>query len=103
MAPRDHLFVFAQAHEEFRVPELRSIAELHGFQVGFDRYTTDSDLANGVKRPFMILRLEEEEHAKLLANRCISIKYAQRPPLPWRVAHPHQVDLRILRTGVDLR
>lgn len=103
MAPCDYLFVFAQAHEEYRVPELRSIAELHGFQVGFDRYDTTEDLANAVKRPFMILRLEEEEHARRLANRCILIKYAQRPRPPRRVAHPHQVDLRILRTGVDLR
>lgn len=76
MAPSDYLFVFAQAHEEFRVPELRSIAELHGFQVGFDHYTTVEDLANAVKRPLMILRLEEEKHARLLANRCILIKYA---------------------------
>ncbi|KAF8554733.1 tRNA guanosine-2'-O-methyltransferase [Imleria badia] len=73
MAPCDYLFVFAQAHEEFRVPELRSIAELHGFPVGFDRYTTE-DLADVVRRPFMILKLEEEEHARLLANRCILIK-----------------------------
>ncbi|KAG8213883.1 tRNA guanosine-2'-O-methyltransferase [Butyriboletus roseoflavus] len=73
MAPSDYLFVFAQAHEEFRVPELRSIAELHGFQVGFDHYATE-DLDNAVKRPFMILRLREEEHARLLANRCILIK-----------------------------
>ena len=88
MAPCDYLFVFAQAHEEFRVPELRSIAELYGFQVGFDRYDTTEDLANAVKRPFMILRLEEEEHARRLANRCILIKFAQRPGLPRHVAHP---------------
>jgi tRNA (guanine10-N2)-methyltransferase len=74
MAPCDYLFVFAQAHEEYRVPELRSIAELHGFQVGFDRYDTTEDLANAAKRPFMILRLEEEEHARRLANRCILIR-----------------------------
>ncbi|KAG9316557.1 tRNA guanosine-2'-O-methyltransferase [Chiua virens] len=76
MAPSDYLFVFAQVHEEFRVPELQSIAELHGFQVGFDRYqnTTPEDLASAVKRPFMILRLEKEEHAGLLAARCVLIK-----------------------------
>lgn len=80
MAPYDYLFVFAQAHEEFRIPELKSIAELHGFRIGFDHYTT-KDLADAVKRPFMILQLEEEEHAKLLVSRCILIKYAQRPRL----------------------
>ncbi|KAF8135476.1 tRNA guanosine-2'-O-methyltransferase [Boletus edulis] len=73
MAPSNYIFVFAQVHEEFRVPELRSIAELHGFQVGFDHYTPE-ELVNAIKRPFMILRLEEEEHVKLLANRCILIK-----------------------------
>lgn len=76
MTPSDYLFVFAQAHEEFRVPELRSIAELYGFHIGFDHYTTE-DLANAVKRPFMILRLREVEHARLLASRCILIKYAR--------------------------
>lgn len=81
MAPgSDYLFVFAQAHEEFRVPELQSIAELYDFQVGFDRYPAE-DLASVVKRPFMILRLAEEEHARLLANRCVLIKYAKGPPL----------------------
>lgn len=97
MAPSDYLFVFAQAHEEFRVPELWSIAELHGFQVGFDHYAT-KDLANAVKRPFMILRLGEENHARLLANRCILIKCVPKDPdYPGVLLIPpsivHQVDL----------
>lgn len=70
--PRDYLFVFAQSHDEFRIPELQSISELHGFTIGFRRY---DDLQGAVKRPFMILELEEEDHARLLAKRCILIRY----------------------------
>jgi tRNA (guanine10-N2)-methyltransferase len=68
----EYLFVFAQSHEEFRVPELLSISELHGFSIGFDRYANVLDKA--IKRPFMILMLDKEEHAHILAQRCILIK-----------------------------
>jgi tRNA (guanine10-N2)-methyltransferase len=68
----EYLFVFAQSHEEFRVPELLSISELHGFTIGFDRYANVLDMA--IKRPFMILMLDKEEHAHILAQRCILIK-----------------------------
>ena len=60
------LFVFAQTHAEFRIPELRSISELHGFHVEL----VDQDPT----RPFMVISLESEEHARLLAKRCILIK-----------------------------
>ncbi|KAF8844365.1 tRNA guanosine-2'-O-methyltransferase [Paxillus ammoniavirescens] len=84
MAPTDYLFVFAQAHAEFRVPELRSISELNGFEIGFSRYAQPGELAEAVKRPFMVLELEKEEHARALAKRCILIKsiyefYAEGP------------------------
>ncbi|KAF7376102.1 tRNA (Guanine(10)-N2)-methyltransferase [Mycena sanguinolenta] len=62
------LFVFAQAHSEFRLPELESIAELHGFTISVP---ADCDPS----RPFMVLNLESEEHARLLAARCILIKH----------------------------
>ena len=68
MPSRQYLIVFAQAHEDFRVPELRSIAELHGFPLSI---SDDFDSA----RPFGILSLEQEEHARFLARRCILIKY----------------------------
>ncbi|KIL65842.1 hypothetical protein M378DRAFT_192147 [Amanita muscaria Koide BX008] len=62
-----YLIVFAQAHNEFRLPELSSVSELHGFT-----YT----LADGSdpQRPFMVIHLASEEHARLLARRCILIK-----------------------------
>jgi tRNA (guanine10-N2)-methyltransferase len=72
MPSAEYLFVFAQSHEEFRVPELLSISELHGFTIGFDRYA--NVLEEAVKRPFMILTLDKEEHARILAQRCIMIK-----------------------------
>lgn len=68
--PSRYLLHFAQAHDDFRLPELQSIAELHGIAYSLppreDRDTT---------RPFMVIDLEEEEHARILARRCILIKY----------------------------
>lgn len=62
-----YLFVFAQVHEEFRIPELQSVAELQGFDVTFPPPLD-------VSRPFMIVELKEESHALILARRCILVK-----------------------------
>jgi hypothetical protein len=67
MPSQQYLIVFAQAHEDFRIPELRSIAELYGF-----RLSIENDL--DPSRPFGVLALEQEEHVRLLARRCILIK-----------------------------
>ncbi|RDX42082.1 tRNA guanosine-2'-O-methyltransferase [Lentinus brumalis] len=66
-----YLFVFAQVHDEFRIPELLSVAELYGFDIKFSEDPKERDTS----RPFMILELESEDHARLLAGRCILIKY----------------------------
>jgi tRNA (guanine10-N2)-methyltransferase len=67
--PARYLIVFAQAHHEFRIPELLSVAEINGFSVnlspGGDHDTT---------QPFMIVDLDHEEHARLLCRRCILIR-----------------------------
>ncbi|KAJ6609865.1 RNA methylase [Mycena sp. CBHHK59/15] len=63
-----YLFVFAQAHSEFRLPELESISTLYGFSVSVP---ADGDPT----RPFMVLQLDSEQHARLLASRCVLIKY----------------------------
>ncbi|KAI1795660.1 tRNA guanosine-2'-O-methyltransferase [Ganoderma leucocontextum] len=63
-----YLFIFAQVHDDFRIPELLSISELYGFEIKFPE---DRDTSS----PFMILGLEGEEHARLLARRCILIRY----------------------------
>ncbi|KAF9464949.1 tRNA guanosine-2'-O-methyltransferase [Collybia nuda] len=67
---RRYLVVFAQAHNEFRIPELRSIAELHGFEFSLPSALDDQD----PNRPYMVLYVQEEEHARILAKRCILIK-----------------------------
>ncbi|EJD52503.1 tRNA guanosine-2'-O-methyltransferase [Auricularia subglabra TFB-10046 SS5] len=61
------LFRFAQTLPEFRIPEVLSVAELHGIPIQIP-YDADP------MRPFMILDLESEEHARILARRCILIK-----------------------------
>jgi tRNA (guanine10-N2)-methyltransferase len=68
--PTDYLIHFAQTHAEFRVPELVSISELCGFEITFP---DDPDLKDS-NRPFMVINLECEEHARQLARRCILIK-----------------------------
>ncbi|KAJ3762388.1 tRNA guanosine-2'-O-methyltransferase [Lentinula raphanica] len=65
-----YLAVFAQAHQEFRVPELESIAQLYNFKLTLSDDPEECDPG----RPYMILSLESEDHARLLAKRCVLIK-----------------------------
>lgn len=65
-----YLFYFAHAHNEFRLPELKSIAELYGFPMLLPQDPDDRDPT----RPCMVIGLEEEEHARILGSRCILIK-----------------------------
>ncbi len=69
--PSLYLFHFAQAHNDFRFPELASIAELYGISYTLPEKEADRDPS----RPFMIIQLEGEGHARMLAKRCILIKY----------------------------
>lgn len=62
-----YLIAFAQSHCDFRLPELQSISELHDFKIHLPK---DPDTS----RPFMVVELEEEEHALILAKRCILVK-----------------------------
>lgn len=66
----DYLFVFAQAHDQYRIPELQSVAELYGINISFPEDVQNIDIS----RPFMVLGLESEEDARRLARRCILIK-----------------------------
>lgn len=63
-----YLLQYAVAHAEFRLPELESICQLHAIHI---KHLGDFD----PKRPFAIVELESEEHARLLASRCIMLKY----------------------------
>lgn len=65
---QQYLFWFAQVHDDFRIPELQSVAEIHGFDLHIPQ---DLDAS----RPFCILELDHEEHARLLARRCILIRF----------------------------
>lgn len=65
-----YLVVFAQAHQEFRVPELESVAQLYNFKISLSDEPEERDPS----RPFMIIELESENHVRLLAKRCILIK-----------------------------
>ncbi|KAG5647054.1 hypothetical protein DXG03_001424 [Asterophora parasitica] len=68
--PLQYLIVFADVHHEFRLPELSSVAELHGFTATLPLNPEDRDPT----RPYMVVELEQEEHALILARRCILVK-----------------------------
>lgn len=66
------LLQFAQVHHDFRLPELQSVAELYGISYALPVDEKDCD----PYRPWMIIGLQSEDHARTLARRCILIKYA---------------------------
>ncbi|KAH8119569.1 RNA methylase [Phellopilus nigrolimitatus] len=68
---------FAQAHPEFRLPELQSIAELYGFrfsQPAPGSLPGSSSEDWNPKHPFWIVDFEDEAHAVRLAERCILVR-----------------------------
>ena len=71
---RRYLFVFAQIHNDFRLPELHSIAELYGFTFSLSPVAEDRD----PNRPYMIIDLSEEKDARILAQRCVLVKQVTR-------------------------
>jgi len=70
MTAKKYLLHFAVAHDDFRLPELGSVSQLFNIEIGLPDDSKDYD----PKRPFMIVRLECDKHARLLARRCIMIK-----------------------------
>lgn len=68
--PLRYLLHFAQVHNDFRLSELQSVAELYGIPYALPPQVEDRDPT----RPFMVIGLEREEHARILAKRCILIK-----------------------------
>ena len=68
---KKYLLYYAIAHAEFRYPELQSISELFNFGVSLP----DEEEERDPNRPFLIVELESESHARDLAKRCILIKY----------------------------
>ncbi|KAH6913799.1 RNA methylase [Coprinopsis sp. MPI-PUGE-AT-0042] len=66
------LIHFAQVHNDFRIPELQSISELHGF--GFSLCHNSEGHGSDPQRPFMVIELDAEVHARTLARRCVLVK-----------------------------
>ena len=75
MSTKKYLLHFAVAHNDFRLPELSSVSQLFDFEIGLPGAANDDD----PKRPFMIVTLESDDHARLLARRCVMIKLALYP------------------------
>lgn len=75
MSTKKYLLHFAVAHNDFRLPELSSVSQLFDFEIGLPDDANDDHS----KRPFMIITLESDEHARFLARRCVMIKLALYP------------------------
>lgn len=71
-----YLVYFAQVHPDFRLPELLSIAELYGFRAikPANLPGVSEDEMWDPSRPFWVVDLEDEEHARAMAERCILVK-----------------------------
>jgi tRNA (guanine10-N2)-methyltransferase len=67
---KKYLLYYAIAHADFRYAELQSISELFDFNVALPEEEKDRD----PNRPFLIVELEDESHARSLAERCILVK-----------------------------
>lgn len=66
--PIQVLIRFAQTHPEFRIPELLSASKTFGFET---KLPPNPDM----NRPFMVVEVEEVEHARMLAKRCVLIRF----------------------------
>eukprot|EP00122_Pirum_gemmata_P008009 Pgem_evm1s7371 len=60
------LLIFSYVNPEFWEPELRSIAEIHGFSIKFLSEINFS-------YPLLWIELESREHAKLIGQRSVLV------------------------------
>ncbi|CAE6438525.1 unnamed protein product [Rhizoctonia solani] len=67
--PKPYFIHFAVTHAEFRIPELLSVAQCYGFTVGLP-----PELEIDNNRPFLHVEIDNDEDAKILAQRCILVK-----------------------------
>ncbi|CAE6483335.1 unnamed protein product [Rhizoctonia solani] len=67
--PKLYFIHFAVTHAEFRIPELLSVAQCHGFKVGLP---PESQIDN--TRPFLHVEIDNDEYVQVLAQRCILVK-----------------------------
>ena len=73
-APQTYLFRFVQRFEEFRMPEVESLAQMFGVRLEYD--PEEAKLVSSLveKRPFLKVKLESDEAASILAKRAISLQ-----------------------------
>lgn len=72
MSAKDYYIIhFAIAHHNFRIPELLAVAECLGCEIDLpaDEEEMETD------RPFMVVKLNNDDDARRLLTRCILIKY----------------------------
>lgn len=69
-----YLFRFVQRFEEFRIPEIESLAQMFGIKLDYD--PEEAKLVSSLveKRPFLKVKLESDEAATTLAKRAISLQ-----------------------------
>ena len=80
--PQTYLFRFVQRFEEFRMPEVESLAQMFGVRLEYN--PEEAKLVSSLveKRPFLKVKLESDEAAATLAKRAISLQYYPSPPSP---------------------
>ncbi|KAG0139522.1 hypothetical protein CROQUDRAFT_446930 [Cronartium quercuum f. sp. fusiforme G11] len=69
MAGGKYILIFAQAYEEFRMPELESLNELLDLDLKYDKTECD------IFRPYMIVNMKNDEKARELGSRAILVKH----------------------------
>lgn len=85
-----HLIRFRSQHFEFLLPELRSLSDLYGYNIGFsarqahyvssldDSVTVANappDCVSSNQTPFLPVRFEKVEHIKKIAQRCVTVQW----------------------------
>lgn len=67
---KEYFIHFAVAHKEFRVPELLSVCECLGIEIELPEDPEERD----IERPFLVVKLQSDEDALKLSQRCILVK-----------------------------
>ena len=73
----DYLLHFALSHTDFRLPELMSVCEC----LGVDIELPAEEEERAVDRPFLVVKLKNDDEARCLASRCILVKSIMQPPM----------------------
>ncbi|KAH9817486.1 hypothetical protein DFH28DRAFT_1081167 [Melampsora americana] len=69
MSNKQYILIFAQAYEEFRIPELDSLNQLLDLGLQYD--PSDCDIF----RPYMVVKMNNDQKARDLGSRAILVKH----------------------------